>query len=145
MSAAWVLPIVSSVVAAASGGVIFGHHGFSPHAGSQYCTRFVRHLGTGVPLACFIVALWLYRTAVYGVPAAAALPSVFVPLGPCGQGSSGIILLGRTVRELAYGHPDGVTILPSGATDGLSVLQVADAVYAGGLVSGIILWGLGLC
>lgn len=101
--------------------------------------------GTGVPLACFVMALWLYRTAVHGVPAAAALPSVFLPLGPCGQGSFGIILLGRTIRKLAYTHDVGMTIAPPGLIDSISNARIADAVYAGGIVTGMILWGLGLC
>jgi tellurite resistance protein TehA-like permease len=147
MSAAWLLPIVSSVVAAASGGVVASEiMPFYPSLSRS--TVLVSYViwGTGVPLACFVMALWLYRTAVYGVPAPAALPSVFLPLGPCGQGSFGIILLGRTIRKLAYAHNVGMTIAPpSGVVDNLSMLRIADAVYAGGLVTGMVLWGLGLC
>ena len=99
--------------------------------------------GTGVPLACFIMTLWIFRTAIGGVPAAGALPSVFLPLGPCGQGSFGIILLGRTVRQLAYRHGVAFSVTISTETSGLTA--VADAIYAGGLITGLVLWGLGLC
>jgi len=100
--------------------------------------------GTGVPLACFVMTLWLYRTATLGVPAAPTLPSVFLPLGPCGQGSFGIILLGRTVRHLSYLHGSNLTI-GIAADAGATHSNIADAIYAGGLVTGLILWGLGLC
>jgi tellurite resistance protein TehA-like permease len=146
MSAAWLLPIVSSIVAAASGGVVASEimPFFPSLARSTVLVSYVIW-GTGVPLACFVMALWLYRTAVHGVPAPAALPSVFLPLGPCGQGSFGIILLGRTIRQLAYVHDIGMTIAAPGAIDAVSIFRVADAVYAGGLVTGMVLWGLGLC
>jgi len=146
VSAAWLLPIVSSVVAAASGGIVASAlMPFDPVlARSTVIVSYVVW-GTGVPLACFIITLWIYRTAVGGVPAPGALPSLFLPLGPCGQGSFGIVLLGRTVRDLAYTHGIGFAILPAGVTDNTSILRMADAVYVGGLVTGLVLWGLGLC
>lgn len=94
--------------------------------------------GTGVPPAMFIITLWIYRTAIHGLPAAPALPSVFLPLGPCGQGSFGIILLGKVTRNLAYNHDLGFSVIT-----GDSARRIADAIYAGGLITGLILWGLG--
>jgi tellurite resistance protein TehA-like permease len=70
---------------------------------------------------------------------------MFLPLGPCGQGSFGIILLGRTVRELAYQHGVGLATPNSSPNASTSLLGVADAIYAGGLITGLVLWGLGLC
>jgi tellurite resistance protein TehA-like permease len=146
MTAAWLLPIVSSVVAAASGGVVAtALMPFNPALARSTVLASYVIWGTGVPLAGFVMALWLYRTVVFGVPASGALPSVFLPLGPCGQGSFGIILLGRAVRQLAYGHTVGMTISPSVSIDSSSIYRIADAVYAGGLVTGLVLWGLGLC
>ena len=140
MAATWLLPIVSSVVAAASGGVVAA--ALAPFdAELARSTVIVSYIvwGTGVPLACFIMTLWIYRTAIGGIPAPAALPSVFLPLGPCGQGSFGIITLGKVIRELAYDH--GVALAPNGSTE--SSLRIADAAYTGGIVTGLVLWGLG--
>ncbi|WVQ85104.1 hypothetical protein IAT38_007269 [Cryptococcus sp. DSM 104549] len=154
MSAAWLLPIVSSVVAAASGGIVATS--ILPTmpllARSIVLTSYVIW-GTGVPLAMFVITIYMHRTIVHGIPAAAAIPTVFLPLGPCGQGSFGIVILGRTVRALAYEHGIGLGILPpAGAGDVATaalrrdaILRMADAVYAGGLVTGLILWGLGFC
>lgn len=149
MTAAWLLPIVSSVVAAASGGVVSSALApFDPVlARSTVIVSYVVW-GTGVPLAMFVITLWIYRTATLGVPATGALPSVFLPLGPCGQGSFGIMLLGKVVRELAYSYGVGFSIAPAGATSAVvtaSMQNVADSVYAGGLVAGLVLWGLGFC
>lgn len=145
VAATWLLPIVSSVVAAASGGVVAS--AIMPFSSSLAASTIIVSYviwGTGVPLACFIMALWIYRTAIGGVPAPAALPSVFLPLGPCGQGSFGIILLGRTVRHLAHLHGTSLTIKISNDT-AASMMNIADAIYAGGLITGLVLWGLGLC
>jgi tellurite resistance protein TehA-like permease len=82
---------------------------------------------------------WIYRSAIHGLPRPSALPSVFLPLGPCGQGSFGIVLLGKVTRELAYNHGLGFSVIT-----GQSARNMADAIYAGGLVTGLIFWGLGL-
>lgn len=150
IAATWLLPIVSSVVAAASGGIVA--NAIMPWDPSLAASTVVVSYiiwGTGVPVACFIITLWIQRTIIGGAPAPGALPSLFLPLGPCGQGSFGMILLGRTVRELAYSHGVGLAIAPlpssSNATALASLTTIADAIFAGGLVTGLILWGLGLC
>ena len=145
VSAAMLLPIVASVVAAASGGVVAQQlMVWNPALARStvICSYVV--WGTGVPVAMFIITLWIYRTIVGGMPAVAALPGLFLPLGPCGQGSFGIILLGRVVRDLAYTYKVGFTVSPPGVVDSTSMYRVADAVYAGGIVTGLVLWGLGL-
>ncbi|ORY27077.1 voltage-dependent anion channel-domain-containing protein [Naematelia encephala] len=142
-SAVWLLPIVTSVVCAASGGIVASSLlPFSPAlARSTILVSYVIW-GTGVPIAMFITTLWLYRTIISGVPAPAALATMFLPLGPCGQGSFGIMVLGRVVRDLAYDHDLGIAAI-GGDTE--SSLRLADAIYAGGLVTGLILWGLAMC
>jgi tellurite resistance protein TehA-like permease len=146
ISAAWLLPIVSSVVAAASGGVVSTALApFDPAlARSTVIVSYVVW-GTGVPLAMFIITLWIYRSALSGTPTSGAFCSVFLPLGPCGQGSFGIMTLSNVVRTLAYTYDVGLTVTPEGVSCSTSIQRVADAVYAGGMVTGMVLWGLGLC
>jgi tellurite resistance protein TehA-like permease len=145
ISAALLLPIVSTVVAASSGGVVAGAIApFDPQlARSTVIVSYVVW-GTGVPVALFFITMWIHRTIIGGVPSAAALPTLFLPLGPCGQGSYGIILLGHVTRNLAYTHNIGFTILPEGISSADAMLRIADAVYASCLVTGLILWGLAL-
>lgn len=144
MTSGWLLPIVSSVVAAASGGIV--SQAMLPYdAAISHSVVIVSYAvwGTGVPLALMIIALWIYRTAIEGLPPAAGLPSVFLPLGPCGQGAFGIMYLGRVTRTLAYDHGTSFAVSASYSSD--SALRLADAVYAVGLTTGLVLWGLGLC
>lgn len=150
MSATWLLPIVSSVVAAASGGVVAA--AIAPFNASLAHSLIVVSFiiwGTGVPVACFIMAIYLYRSALFGPPPAGTIPSVLLPIGPCGQGSFGIVLLGRTVRDLAWTYTTGFSVgqssfaLNADATLN-SMRIIADAIYAGCLITGLILWGLGL-
>ncbi|WVQ62052.1 uncharacterized protein L199_000186 [Kwoniella botswanensis] len=143
MSASWLLPIVSLVVAAASGGVVAEavSQSMPSTAKSIVITSYIVW-GTGVPLALSISATYLYRLIAHGAPAPQALPSLFLLVGPCGQGSFGIITLGKVVRDLA--HTSSFDILATQKEQSAMTIM-ADAMYAGGLVTGLILWGLGLC
>lgn len=57
--------------------------------------------------------------------------------------------LGKAVHELAYKHGIGFAVIPDGVADAVLrrniILQMADAVYTGSLVAGLILWGLSFC
>ncbi|WVF72797.1 hypothetical protein IAT40_007615 [Kwoniella sp. CBS 6097] len=159
VSSTWLLPIVASVVAAASGGIV--SDSLSPYnpqlAQSTAICSFVIW-GTGVPIAMMIIGIWIHRCAVGGIPAAGALPSMFLPLGPCGQGSFGIALLGKVTRDLAYNYDTHLALAPvSGTTASgtgivvnkgnqgrILITSMADSIYAGCLLCALILWGLGL-
>ncbi|WVW82447.1 hypothetical protein I302_104457 [Kwoniella bestiolae CBS 10118] len=141
LSASWLLPIVSSVVAGASGGVVArAVSPFNPTVARSILIASYIILGTGLPLALFITTIYLYRLIVHGIPAPRALPSLFLLVGPCGQGSFGFVTLGSVTRALAYDSGVGV-LMPD---KGRGTLQIAEAVYAGGSVTGLILWGLAL-
>lgn len=137
----WLLPIVSCVVAAASGGVVaetlmpFNANLARGTLVASYCVW-----GLGVPLAMMIIALLVFRFATGGAPSGPTLAAVFLPLGPCGQGSYGIVTLGLVAKRLAFEHD--VSIVPG--LHGAEARALASAMYAGGLVTGFILFGLAL-
>lgn len=136
------LPIVTSVVAAASGALV--SEALMPvNLGLARSTLIVSFVvwGTGVPVAMMVVALLIYRFALGGPPGPMALASVFLPLGPMGQGSYGIINLGASVRRLAYDYD--YPFIP-GMTDAMGAKYIADGIYAGCLITGLIMWGLAL-
>ncbi|KAL1408025.1 Plasma membrane sulfite pump involved in sulfite metabolism [Vanrija albida] len=138
----WLLPIVGTVVVAASGAVVAQH--LAPfNAGLARSTILCSFViwGTGVPPALMVITLWIYRAALQGPPAPAALASVFLPLGPCGQGAFGIVSMGVGVRTLAYTY--GVPVIP-GLTEAEGAQRIADAMYAGCMLTGLVLWGLAL-
>ncbi len=88
------------------------------------------------------MGLYFYRLCLKGLPNPAMTPSILLPLGPCGQGSFGLIQLGRVVRKLAYekGVSFAIALPPgveAGSPEALTVAkQIADSIYAGGLVIG---------
>jgi tellurite resistance protein TehA-like permease len=65
---------------------------------------------------------------------------MFLPLGPCGQGSFGILIIGKTIRTLAYDYE-----IPFADDSANSALRTADVAWGFGILVGLILWGLGLC
>ncbi|KAL7424801.1 Plasma membrane sulfite pump involved in sulfite metabolism [Cryptotrichosporon argae] len=135
IGAHWLLPIVTSVVASSSGAVVAAALApFSPSLARAVVLVSYIVWGTGVPTACLVIGIWLARTAVLGPPAPAALASMLFPLGPCGQGAYGILGLGAAARILEHAH----------ATPLVPGLALADAVYAGGVVAALVLWGFGL-
>lgn len=134
------LPIVTVVVVASTGGVV-AHPMISYDQWLARACVIVAYIvwGTGAPIAFLIIGLWIYRSAKYGYPPPSAIVSVFLPLGPVGQSSFGVLILGRVMRDIVQG---GTPIVPS--LDLPTNLVLADSIYAGGLVFSLILWGLGL-
>ncbi|OJJ50097.1 hypothetical protein ASPZODRAFT_128703 [Penicilliopsis zonata CBS 506.65] len=88
MTAVWLLPIVSCVVAAASGAIVADVLPNSQLALGTIVASFVLW-GIGVPLAFMVVTIYLHRLMLHKLPPKAAIVSVFLPLGPLGQGGFG--------------------------------------------------------
>lgn len=136
----WLLPIVACVVAAASGSVVAeALSPFNPALARGTLIASYVVWGLGVPLAFMVIALVIYRFATGGPPDSGAMGSVFLPLGPCGQGAYGIINMGVVARKLAY---SGTALVPNHG--GVEALRIADTMYAAALVVGLVLWGLAL-
>lgn len=87
-SAAWLLPIVSCVVAAASGGIVAEALPHPQYALGTIITSYVLW-GIGVPLALMVMVIYLLRLMLYKLPPKALIVSMFLPLGPLGQGGYG--------------------------------------------------------
>lgn len=90
MTAAWLLPIVSNVVAAASGGVVAEVLTNKQHALWTVVTSCILW-GTGVPFAVVVITVYFQRLALHKIPPRQVIVSVFLPLGPLGQGSFGYV------------------------------------------------------
>ena len=88
MTAAWLLPIVSCVVAAASGAIVAD---ILPNIHLALATILASYIlwGIGVPMALMVICIYLQRLMFYKLPPKAMLVSVFLPLGPLGQGGFG--------------------------------------------------------
>ncbi|CAD6568985.1 MAG: hypothetical protein ASARMPRED_002259, partial [Alectoria sarmentosa] len=130
MTAAWLLPIVSTIVAAASGGVVAA---VLPNPQHALWTLTVSYIlwGIGVPLAMFTLVLYFQRLTVYNLPPREVIVSVFLPLGPVGQGAYGIMQLGTVAMKL---FPTTGTLVPN----------AGETFYVVGVLVALVMWGFGL-
>lgn len=101
MTAVWLLPIVPSEVAAASGGLVASH---VPQVQAQYIVYTSYILWSlSVPLAMSILVILFFRLAVYGLPHKDMAVSLWLPLGPIGTGALAMFLLGQVSSGVFYG------------------------------------------
>lgn len=133
MTAAWLLPIVSTIVAAASGAIIAE---VLPNVQHALWTVIVSYIlwGTGVPLAMAVLVIYFQRLAIHKLPPREVIVSVFLPLGPLGQGGFGIMLLGK----------DAMTIFPKTQTLSAATTSSGEILYVVGWLAAVIMWGFGL-
>lgn len=140
MTGAWLLPIVAPIVAAATGGIVAQH---LPPAHARL-TVIISYIiwGAGFPVSVLVMAIYFQRLAVHHLPPRAMIVSVFLPLGPCGQGSFALMQFSQVVRKLAYDTDIG---LGNGAQfDREMQIRMADAIYAVSIPVALVIWGMGL-
>lgn len=134
MTAAWLLPIVATIVSAASGAVVSTELAKSnpQHALVTIIVSYVLW-GCGLPLALMVMVVYFQRLTLVALPPREVIVSVFLPLGPLGQGAFGIMSLGKQAMEL-FPRTHTVPLVPI----------AGEIAYAVGLFLGLIMWGFGL-
>ena len=90
MTAVWLLPIVTCVVGSSSGAVVAGVLSNAQHALWTILASYILW-GIGVPFAMMVIVIYLHRLTLHKLPAKRVIVSVFLPLGPLGQGSFGYV------------------------------------------------------
>ena len=129
MTAVWLLPVVPAIVAAATGGILASSLD-TEKAAITILTSYVLW-GIGVALALIIIVVYFQRLMIHNLPAADVIVSVFLPLGPFGQGSYGIIKLGQASKDV---FP---LVFPQ--------IPILGEIFHGiGILVGLLLWGVGL-
>ncbi|PYI01149.1 putative MFS transporter [Aspergillus sclerotiicarbonarius CBS 121057] len=130
MTAVWLLPIVSCVVASTSGAIVADILPNPQHALWTILTSYILW-GIGIPLAFMVMAIYFQRLTLHKLPPRAVIVSVFLPLGPLGQGGYAIMKLGQSAQ----------TIFPTTNT-----LQASSGptFYTVGFMIALILWAFGL-
>lgn len=131
MTAAWLLPIVATIVAAASGGIVASVLP-AERALITIITSYVLW-GCGVPLAMFTMVIYFQRLTMHKLPPREVIVSVFLPLGPLGQGAFGIMQIGKEALRVSK----EVTLVPECPSAG-------QIFYVMGVVTALIMWGFGL-
>jgi tellurite resistance protein TehA-like permease len=85
MTAVLLLPVVTCVVAASSGAIVAEVLPNPQHALWTIIVSYVLW-GIGMPLALMIMVIYFMRLTLHKLPPKAVIVSVFLPLGPMGQG-----------------------------------------------------------
>lgn len=131
MTAGWLLPVVSPIVAAATGSAVAS----ALEPGGALVTILVSYaiLGTGLVTALAIIVIYLLRIATKKLPPTEHMVSTFLPLGPLGQGGFAFQQLGR----------QAVRVFPATGTLP-EVAGAGEIIYTLGLMAAILLWGFGL-
>ncbi|KAH8817075.1 C4-dicarboxylate transporter/malic acid transport protein-like protein [Xylogone sp. PMI_703] len=133
MTAAWLLPVVATVVASSSGGIVAE---VLPNDQYALWTVVISYIlwGTGVPLAMTILVIYFQRLTVYKLPPREVIVSVFLPLGPLGQGGFGVMQLGKVAMQ----------VFPKTSTLSVTTTHAGEVLYVMGWMIATIMWGFGL-
>ncbi|KAM0374197.1 hypothetical protein HYE67_006294 [Fusarium culmorum] len=133
ITAALLLPIVPAVVAAATGGIVAeelpNHH----HALTTVIASYVLW-GIGESFSAIVLALYFHRLTIHSIPPKEVIVSVFLPIGPLGQGGFGIQQLGKVAMH----------VVPKTNAFGEVAVRAGDMLYVLGVFFGIVMWGFAL-
>ncbi len=127
LTAVWLLPIVASEVAAASGGLLAPHLA-APEAFLVLILSYVLW-ACSVPLAMSVLVLLFLRLALHKLPERDMGVSAWLALGPIGTGALGLVVIGEAAPKIF-------------AANGLA--SVGEMAFGLGVLGGLILWGYGV-
>ncbi|KAJ4164665.1 hypothetical protein LMH87_006328 [Akanthomyces muscarius] len=135
-TAALLLPIVPTIVAAATGGIVAEVLPDPDHAFTTLVASYVLW-GIGEALSACVLALYFHRLTVHDLPPRDVIVSVFLPVGPLGQGGFGIQQLGKVALKRL---PDTTAF----AAVGLDPSKGAEILYVLGVFLALVMWGFAL-
>lgn len=125
----WLLPIVSTIVCAATGAMVAETLTNSAHALWTLVVSYILW-GIGVPLAMFTLVLYYHRLTMHKIPPREVISSVFLPLGPLGEGGFGIMKIGQVSLAI---FPATNTLIP----------VAGQILYVFGFVTALLMWSFG--
>lgn len=135
MTAVWLLPVVTLIVASSTGGLLANIIREKSHTLAFVTTgfSFVMVL-IGLSFAIMIITVYFIRLVTAGPPDAGLILSAVVVLGPLGQGGFSLLVNGQDLQEL----------LPLHIGNAFPQVQLAgDMIFAGCFMGGYVLWSMG--
>lgn len=139
MTAALLFPFVPAIVASSSGGIIAAALPSQSHALTTLVASYIIW-GMGEFFAMIVLTIYFHRLCMHSLPAREVIVSVFLPIGPLGQGGFGIQQLGIVARTLL---PETGAL--GGSSGGSSSSAVVGEVFYGvGMFLAFVMWGAGL-
>ena len=139
MTGVWLLPMVTTTVASASGGIVAAV--LPPAQARLTIVASYVLMGIGTPLAFLVMALYFLRLALHKIPPAALIVSIFLPIGPCGQGAFGLLQLSSVLRTLS--RSTGQALGGTSLYTAQEARTMASAISGVSMVMGLILCGMG--
>ena len=133
LTTAWLLPVVPLIVSSATGAVIAGIL-VEPHHALWTLMTCYALLGSGLSIALSILTVFSLRLMLHGFPARENSASMFLPLGPLGQGAFAIQKLGFVARGL----------LPNPDFQSYVFAKAGDVLYVIGWIASLPLVGLAI-
>jgi C4-dicarboxylate transporter/malic acid transport protein len=126
MTAVWLLPIVASEVAAASGGLLVPHLA----SGDAFTVEILSYAlwAYSVLPALGILVLLLLRLVLHRLPPSDMAASGWLALGPLGTGALALVVLGENAPAVFAAH---------------GLATVGDVAFGAGILGAIALWGYG--
>ncbi|KAJ6544067.1 voltage-dependent anion channel [Mycena capillaripes] len=105
MSALWLLPVVTLIVASSTGGLLataLAHH---PTFASLTTAVSFTMLLIGLSFGLMILTVYLMRLVVYGPPDSSVIFSSFIILGPLGQGGYSMLVNSKNLAQIPVLSP----------------------------------------
>ncbi|KAH8828453.1 voltage-dependent anion channel [Flagelloscypha sp. PMI_526] len=135
MTALWLLPVVTLIVASSCGGVLAPViQKYSPDRAILTVAVSIFLVAIGLSLALMILTVYLLRLIVHGLPPGPSILSVFLPLGPTGQAGFSILLVGQYFKKaLPVNH---------GGSEFLNSAVIGDIIYGQCVIIAFVLWSL---
>ncbi|KAJ2518263.1 Plasma membrane sulfite pump involved in sulfite metabolism [Coemansia sp. RSA 1939] len=130
MNATLLLPVVTTVVAASTGAVVCSVHNIGSAATVIIFISYILW-AMGVGLSLMIITIYLVRLTMFKLPPKEAIVSVFIPLGPFGQSSYGIQMLGA----------ESLRVLPSALPH---ISYLGEVLYSTGFFLGLLIWSFAI-
>ncbi len=136
MTAVWLLPVVTLIVASSSGGLL--SHALMPHSttialvtsGFSFTMVII-----GLGFALMMITVYLLRLITNGPPDPALILSAFITLGPLGQGGFSLLVNGQDLSE----------ILPLHMGEEFPTIALAgQMIFAGCFLGAFVLFSLGV-
>ncbi|THV05062.1 hypothetical protein K435DRAFT_713587 [Dendrothele bispora CBS 962.96] len=144
MTAVWLLPVVTLVVASSTGGVIATSlYNYNKSDAMITVVVSVFMVTVGLALSFMLLTIYLLRLIVYGLPPGATVLSVFLPLGPMGQAGYSILLIGQFFNKVLPLHKSNSTLLTAETTG--EIINVICTFVAFALWSLATMWIIFAC
>ncbi|KAJ1305295.1 hypothetical protein OPQ81_000319 [Rhizoctonia solani] len=102
LTAVWLLPAVTPIVPATTGALLARAiltHSTSHTTITLFVSTILLFLGLGITF--MILPLYMLRLVTEGLPPNAMIISMFLPVGPCGQGGVAFVVIGQVFAEMA--------------------------------------------